>query len=138
MYLRNLRRPPLPREMHVFCVAREGSAGGCQLLATMVSSGVRVVSQHVVYPLDSVYTVWRNQHKFEKRCTSKRHAIQTSVFRADTVAMMIDARRMLVRTSDRWLCFGNRPLAHVASPFLVVKRAWASFSCANVRSLCCP
>lgn len=44
---------------------------------------------------DSVYTIWRNQHKFEKRCKSRRHVIETSVFRADTVALMIEGRRAL-------------------------------------------
>jgi hypothetical protein len=42
-----------------------------------------------------VYTVWRNQHKFEKRCTSKRHVIPTDVFRLDTVELMVDARSRL-------------------------------------------
>ena len=46
---------------------------------------------------DSVYTVWRNQHKFEKRCTSKRHPIPTDVFRLDIVELMVDARQRLVR-----------------------------------------
>jgi hypothetical protein len=48
----------------------------------------------------SVYTLWRNQHKFEKRCKSKRHRIQTAVFRLDTVSLMVRARKMLVRPRD--------------------------------------
>lgn len=43
-----------------------------------------------------MYTLWRNQHKFEKRCTSKRHAITTDVFRLDIVELMVDARQRLV------------------------------------------
>lgn len=46
---------------------------------------------------DSVYTLWRNQHKFEKRCTSKRHVIATDVFRLDTVELMVDARMRLIK-----------------------------------------
>jgi hypothetical protein len=45
----------------------------------------------------SVYTVWRNQHKFEKRCTSKRHIIPTDVFRLDIVELMVDARNRLAK-----------------------------------------
>lgn len=48
-----------------------------------------------------MYTVWRNQHKFEKRCTSKRHAVSTDVFRLDTVELMVDARQRLVRLDSK-------------------------------------